>query len=72
MTDKCPYCQGTEDLLYKEEPLEKYYINAFLSVEVAINDGKLLATADSYDEGSVFASKKIRFCPMCGRSLSDK
>lgn len=74
----CKYCtkdtEKLEDLLWSKTPLFKN-VDAYFQITVKENKLSLSLSAingTSIDAGCNIGAAKIKYCPMCGRKLSNE
>lgn len=73
----CEYCKN--DGYYKANKSlisKKLRNNVYVDIQVNVKDKKLIASIENLtmnieDDNCFLPTKKINFCPMCGRKLGD-
>lgn len=69
----CKYCRTNNPVpLIDHDMPVKPYVDECLTGTLIIANNALNLSVDSWDEGGFFKSKKIKYCPVCGRKLGGK
>ncbi|NMV57036.1 hypothetical protein FOL87_00030 [Lactobacillus reuteri] len=71
MERKCPYCHSSDEGGYR--PLDEFELNGISGgAELNPVDNTLWYYVNNRNQSLTAGRFKVNFCPMCGRSLSEK